>query len=77
VQLPLDLTMHLGRKSYIVEVICGSEQYAPLDEDPRQDPPKEGVTVIRFQGFSLSNRHVPKAIQQTWFNFAAKPRTVF
>ena len=44
-ELPRDLTIHLAASGEQVEVICGSEQYAPVEGDPS---PFELPAIRRF-----------------------------
>jgi colanic acid biosynthesis glycosyl transferase WcaI len=66
-ELPRDLTVHLARAGFDVEVICGSDQYAPVDGDPGPNPEEAGVRVRRV-GLALGGdirRH--KLLRQLLF----------
>jgi len=76
-QLPRDVACHLARNEWDVEVICGSDQYAPVDGDPGKDPADDGVRVNRVPrliGGTLRDR---KLVRQLWFYAAALPRILF
>jgi len=76
-ELPRDITMHLARHGYRVEVICGSDQYAPLDGPAGPDPAEAGVTVRRISRLFGGDIHHHKLLRQLWFYAGLVPRLLF
>jgi glycosyltransferase involved in cell wall biosynthesis len=76
-QIPRDITMHLARKGFDVEVICGSDQYAPVEGDPGEDPAAVGVNIRRIPRLLGGDVHRNKLLRQLWFCFAALPLLLF
>jgi glycosyltransferase involved in cell wall biosynthesis len=72
-ELPLDLTVHLAQAGFAVEVICGSDQYAPLEDDPPADPRSQGVRIRRIPALLRGNIHRAKLLRQLWFYLALAP----
>jgi len=72
-ELPLDLTVHLAQAGFAVEVICGSDQYAPLEGDPPADPRAQGVRIRRIPALLRGNIHRAKLLRQVWFYLALAP----
>ncbi len=72
-ELPLDLTIHLARAGFDVEVICGSDQYAPLEGAPPSDPRLHGIRVRRIPALLRGRFQQPKLIRQLWFYLALLP----
>jgi colanic acid biosynthesis glycosyl transferase WcaI len=72
-QLPRDVTIHLARAGFAVEVICGSDQYAPVDGDPGQDPSMFGVRIRRLPRLLRGDIHRLKLLRQLWFYVLAFP----
>src|SRR4029077_8221050 len=72
-ELPLDLTVHLAQAGFAVEVICGSDQYAPLEGDPPADPRAQGVRIRRIPALLRGNIHRAKLLRQLWFYLALAP----
>jgi glycosyltransferase involved in cell wall biosynthesis len=66
-ELPRDITMHLARRGHEVEVICGSDLYAPLDGDPGPDPVAAGVRIRRIPRLFGGDIHRFKLFRQLWF----------
>lgn len=73
-QLPRDLTMHLARAGYAVEVVCGSDPYAPLEGDPGDDPASAGVRLARVPRLFAGDIHDRKFLRQLAFYVGALPR---
>ena len=76
-QLPRDITTHLVRSGFAVEVICGGDQYAPEDERSTDDPQKAGVVVRRIPRVISGDIQKLKLFRQFWFYLAALPLLVF
>jgi glycosyltransferase involved in cell wall biosynthesis len=76
-QLPRDLTIHLARAGYAVEVICGSDPYAPLDGDPGEDPAAAGVRIRRIGRLIAGDIHDRKLLRQVGFYAGVLPRLLF
>jgi colanic acid biosynthesis glycosyl transferase WcaI len=72
-ELPLDLTKYLARCGYDVEVICGSDQYAPLAGEPPADPRMAGVRIRRIPALLGGDIHRAKLLRQVWFYLALAP----
>src|SRR5690242_16697944 len=72
-ELPLDLTIHLQRTGFNVEVICGADQYAPLAGEPPADPVAAGVRIRRIPRLLSGNIHRAKLLRQLWFYVALVP----
>jgi glycosyltransferase involved in cell wall biosynthesis len=73
-QLPRDITIHLARSGWQVEVICGSDTYAPVDDENIEDPTSAGVTIRRIPRLFDGDIHRRKLLRQLWFYIAAIPR---
>ena len=76
-ELPLDLTVHLQRTGFDVEVICGTDQYTPLAGEPPPDPRAAGVRIRRIPRLLSGNIHRAKLLRQLWFYVALAPLLVF
>lgn len=72
-ELPRDLSMHLAGRSYTIEVICGSEPYAPLEGDAGPDPALRGVRIRRIPRLLGGDIHRRKVLRQLWFCLALLP----
>jgi glycosyltransferase involved in cell wall biosynthesis len=72
-QLPRDVTVHLRRAGYAVEVICGSDPYAAVEGDPGPDPRRAGVHIRRISRVLGGDIHRHKLLRQLWFCVAALP----
>jgi len=76
-ELPLDLTIHLACAGFEVEVICGSDQYAPVDGEPSPDPSLQGIRIRRIPALMRGNIHRAKLVRQLWFYAALLPLLLF
>lgn len=76
-QLPRDLTMHLASAGFGVEVVCGSDQYAPVEGDPGPDPAASGVRIRRVPPLLGGDIHRRKFLRQLWFYACALPLLLF
>ena len=76
-QLPRDVTMHFARAAMDVEVICGGDQYAPVDGQFPDDPRDAGVSITRVPRLIGGDIQTLKLIRQVWFYFAAFPLLLF
>jgi colanic acid biosynthesis glycosyl transferase WcaI len=72
-ELPLDVTVHLARSGFDIEVICGSDQYAPLTGDAPADPRRVGVCIRRIPALLGGSIHRVKLLRQLWFYLALAP----
>jgi colanic acid biosynthesis glycosyl transferase WcaI len=72
-ELPLDLTIHLARAGFEVEVICGGDQYAPVDGEPPPDPRVQGIRIRRVPALMRGDIHRAKLVRQLWFYAAMLP----
>jgi len=72
-ELPLDVTVHLARSGFDVEVICGTDQYAPLEGEPPPDPRLAGVRIRRIPALLGGSIHRAKLLRQLWFYLALIP----
>jgi len=75
-ELPLDITVHLAQSGFEVEVICGTDQYAPLEGDPPADPRSWGVRIRRIPALLRGPVHRGKLLRQLWFYLALVPLLV-
>lgn len=74
-ELPRTLTMHLAQRGFDVEVICGTDQYAPLEEDAAaSDPRRAGVRITRVPALWRGDYRRRKLLRQLWFYAAVIPR---
>lgn len=72
-QLPRDITMHLARSGIEVEVICGGDQYAPVDDESIEDPRVAGVRITRIWRLMAGDIQTAKLLRQLWFYIASTP----
>jgi glycosyltransferase involved in cell wall biosynthesis len=72
-QLPRDVTTHLARNGFDVEVICGSDQYVPQEDDTVVDPRDAGVSIVRIPRILSGDIQRLKFLRQLWFYLAATP----
>lgn len=75
--IPRDLTVYLARNGYDVEVICGADQYAPVEGKLGEDPAASGVQIRRVGRLLSGDIHRRKLIRQLWFYAGALPRLAF
>ncbi len=73
-ELPRDITTHLARRGYDVEVICGADQYAPLDGHAGPDPVAAGVVIRRIPSLFGGDIHHHRLLRQLWFYAGLLPR---
>jgi colanic acid biosynthesis glycosyl transferase WcaI len=76
-ELPLDVTIHLVRAGFEVEVICGGDQYAPVEGAPPADPRRQGIRIRRIPALLRGNVHRAKLLRQLWFYSALLPLLLF
>ncbi|MBK6451143.1 MAG: glycosyltransferase [Proteobacteria bacterium] len=76
-ELPRDLSTHLVDRGYEVEVICGSEQYVPVDGSSGADPALQGVRIRRVPRLLGGDIHRFKILRQAWFCAALLPLLCF
>jgi colanic acid biosynthesis glycosyl transferase WcaI len=72
-ELPLDLTIHLARAGFDVEVICGSDQYAPVEGRLPSDPGLHGIRIQRIPALFGGRIHRAKLVRQLWFYVSLVP----
>jgi glycosyltransferase involved in cell wall biosynthesis len=72
-ELPLHLTLHLARSGFDVEVICGTDQYAPVEGEPPIDPRSQGIRIRRIPSLLRGDIHRAKLARQIWFYMALGP----
>jgi len=73
-ELPRDITTHLAERGYSVEVICGSDLYAPLMGGAGRDPAASGVIIRRIPRLLDGDIHHRKVLRQLWFYVGLLPR---
>jgi glycosyltransferase involved in cell wall biosynthesis len=76
-ELPLTVTMALATTGSQVEVVCGSDQYAPLHGDPGPDPRSRGVRITRIPALMGGRIHDRKLVRQLWFSLCLLPCLIF
>jgi glycosyltransferase involved in cell wall biosynthesis len=76
-ELPRDLTMHLARSGVDVEVICGADQYAPVEGAVSEDPRSAGVRIRRTPRLFGGKIHRLKLLKQITFYLASVPLLFF
>jgi len=73
-QLLRDLTTHLVASGCAVEVVCGSDPYAPeVDEDEVEDPRARGVVVRKTPRLFGGDIHRLKLLKQIVFYVCCAP----
>jgi colanic acid biosynthesis glycosyl transferase WcaI len=72
-QIPRDLATHLASGGYDVEVICGSDQYSPVEGSAAPDPRETGVRIRRIPALFGGSIHKFKLLRQLWFYVAVVP----
>ena len=76
-ELPRDVTGYLAQNGFHVEVVCGSEQYAPVTGDPGEDPRTLGVRILRVPALLKGDIHAHKLLRQLWFYAGLVPKLFF
>jgi glycosyltransferase involved in cell wall biosynthesis len=66
-ELPRALTIAMARSGATVEVLCGTDQYAPVEGDAGPDPRTFGIRIRRVPGFLGGGIHRWKLLRQVWF----------
>jgi colanic acid biosynthesis glycosyl transferase WcaI len=72
-QIPRDLAIHLASRGNQVEVICGSDQYAPVEGSETRDPREVGVRIRRIPSLFGGSIHRFKLLRQLWFYVSVVP----
>lgn len=72
-QLPVDVTTHLAGAGFAVEVVCGSEPYAPLEGDLPPDPRSKGVKMRRIPALLPGRVQRLRLLRQLWFCLGLTP----
>src|SRR5688500_7999760 len=72
-QIPRDIAEHLVRVGFDVSVVCGSDPYARVEDDPGVDPRLRGVRVLRVPRLLPGDIHSAKLLRQLWFYLVAGP----
>jgi colanic acid biosynthesis glycosyl transferase WcaI len=71
-EIPRDLAAHFARLGWRVEVICGTEQYAPVDSAGTPDPQVDGVVIRRVPKLpGGGNVHSRRVLRLGWFGLWA------
>jgi glycosyltransferase involved in cell wall biosynthesis len=76
-ELTRDVTIALANAGFDVEVICGSDQYSPVEGDPGPDPRSFGVRINRISSLLAGRIHHRKLLRQLWFYVRLIPRLAF
>jgi len=76
-ELPRDITKHFALQGCDVEVICGTDLYAPIDGDPGPDPAASGVRIRRVPSLIGGDIHRYKLLRQLRFYAGLLPRLMF
>jgi colanic acid biosynthesis glycosyl transferase WcaI len=72
-QVPRDITTHLADAGFDVSVVCGSEQYAPMEGSSSPDPSSHGVRIVRMPRLFSGDIHTRKLLRQLWFYAVSTP----
>lgn len=73
-QLPRDITTYLARAGIAVDIVCGSDEYAPVEGNQGADPSESGVRIIRLSALFGGNLHHRKFLRQAWFYAGLLPK---
>jgi colanic acid biosynthesis glycosyl transferase WcaI len=66
--IPRDITIHLSTAGYKVEVVCGSDPYAPMHaNDAIENPATAGVKIVRIPRLFAGDIKRGRVIRQLWF----------
>src|ERR1700685_2235386 len=80
-QIPRDITIDLANSGYPVSVICGRDQYVPVDPEggaSRGDDPRRSGIRIRYVPRLPAFMHRPKGLlSQCWFSVLAVSFVLF
>jgi glycosyltransferase involved in cell wall biosynthesis len=71
-QIPRDITMELAQNGWIVDVICGSDPYAPVTGET-SDPRTVGVRIRRVRRLLGGGIHSNKFLKQLWYYALSVP----
>ena len=71
-QIPLEITMDLARHGWTVDVVCGSDQYAPIT-GASPDPRAAGVRIRRISRLLGGEIHRYKLLKQLWYYALSVP----
>jgi colanic acid biosynthesis glycosyl transferase WcaI len=72
-QIPRDITISWADLGWRVEVLCGSEQYAPAADEAIEDPRRHGVIIRKVRKFLGEDIRKSKILRQIWFCAAVLP----
>lgn len=76
-EMPRELTLFLAARGFNVEVICGRDQYVPVEVDSGVDPSSLGVRIRRIPSLFKGKAKSHKAMRQLWFYIAIIPMLIF
>jgi glycosyltransferase involved in cell wall biosynthesis len=66
-EIPRDVTARLARSGFLVSVVCGGDQYAPVEGREVLDPGSAGVSVRRSRRLFPGDVQRWKLPRQLWF----------
>jgi colanic acid biosynthesis glycosyl transferase WcaI len=76
-QIPRDITMHLARNGFAVDVICGKAPHSPDEGHFAEDPTTAGVNIRRTPSLLSGDVKRHYLLRQLWFCLAALPLLLF
>lgn len=76
-QIPRDITISWAELGWRVEVVCGSEQYSSVGDEPANDPRRHGVVIRKVRRLLGGDVHEHKILRQLWFCIAVVPSLMF
>jgi glycosyltransferase involved in cell wall biosynthesis len=76
-QIPRDITTALALRGWRVDVVCGSEPYAPVVGEAQSDPRDSGVRIRRVPRLLPGDIHRFKLLRQCWYYLACVPLILF
>src|SRR5262245_21064006 len=73
-EIPRDITVALRRAGFEVDVLCSSDQYAPVtSEHAPEDPTRHGIRIFRIPRILPGRIHRFKLLRIVWFCAYALP----
>src|SRR5258708_9785231 len=70
-QIPQDITTTLAAHGRMVTVLCGEDQYVPVEDGAKSDPRDAGVKIRYVPRYRVGRRKGKSAVAQFWFSASA------